>query len=147
MRGSVLALGVVLTSVLIGCGGGGDDITRADFVKRANAICAKTGARFLPEAIGIIAKGAKKPGFDTGKFGAISVSRVLAPGLQAEADQIRALGVPSGDETQVNAILDALQKLTDEAKAAPARVAKAPDPYAKVTKLAAEYGLTKCPQG
>ena len=69
--------------------------------------------------------------------------------MQNQLDQIRALGIPPGDEEQVNAILDAAQEAVDKLQADPSVVIEqnTPDPFAEANKLAKDYGLSTCGNG
>jgi hypothetical protein len=65
--------------------------------------------------------------------------------IQEEIDQIRAIGVPQGDEGQVKAALDEAKQVLDSVKANPAQLAdQSADPFGKANQLLNAYGMTVC---
>ena len=70
---------------------------------------------------------------------------ILSP-VRNEIDELAALGAPSGEEEQVEAIVDALEKALEEAEADPAALSSgnAKNPFAAAGKLAEQYGFDDC---
>jgi len=123
-------------------------IPKAEFVKRANAICRSTLEKITSEVFPVLEKSVDKSEDAKAAAEASLVPTVLVPGLQAEIDEIRALGVPSGDEEQVEAFLGAVQEIVDQGKADPESLgSSAVEPYAEAAALADKYGLISCPYG
>ncbi len=151
----ILIAGCAAAFVVAGCGSSGGDtstasLTKAEFVKRADAICAKGNKQLQVQVVGY----AKKVGWSgktppTDAQATEIASTILIPSVQSQHDKIDALGAPSGEEDQVNAILTALQDAIDQAKKDPAALVRQPhDPtFTKADKLAQDYGLTVCGQG
>src|ERR671932_2184206 len=95
MRAAGLVLALAAASLAAGCGGGGGRLSRDDYVKRADAICAKYNRRIRalrqPRTIaGISAFTAK----------AIPIAR-------RGDDELRSLEPPKGDEATAKAWLAA----------------------------------------
>lgn len=135
----LLSLGLALT----GCGGGGDDeeaapepISKADFTTQANKICADGSAELdaAADALGDAPTQEQIEGF---------AADTLVPNIQAQHDDIEALGAPEGDEDEVDAILAALQDGVDATEADPSAITSG-DPFAQANELAGAYGLTDC---
>ena len=76
------------------------------------------------------------------------VSQVVAPAIQRQAEEIDALGAPSGDEEEVEAIVEALEAGAEEAEEDPGTIVegKTSGPFAEANKLAGEYGFKVCGQ-
>jgi hypothetical protein len=135
----------VVALIVAGCGGGDDNsdtttvsLTKAEWIAKADAICQQGN-----QEIGQAAQqqfGNQKPTADEVKqFG---VGTAL-PNTQTQVDKIRALGAPSGDEDEVNKILDTVQADIDKAKSA----GDVEDStFADGNALAKQYGLKVCGQ-
>jgi ABC-type lipoprotein release transport system permease subunit len=136
---ALLALGVLAA----GCGGSDDDsstsdLTKAEWIAKADAIC-QQGNQEIEQAA--------KEQFGNQKPSAADVQQfargVALLGTQDQVDQIRALGAPSGDEDQVNKILDTVQADIDKAKEA-GDIEEST--FADGNALARQYGLKVCGQ-
>jgi hypothetical protein len=140
----VLAVG--LTAVGCGSSGstastasavGGPSITKAEFVKKANAICAKGNAVDK-------AAGAKLGAQPSEKEITAFVKGTEAPAIQGQIDAIKALGAPAGDEKTVAKILGLAQGALEKVKIEPRIVSTGNDVFAAFAKVAHPYGLTAC---
>jgi hypothetical protein len=136
-----LALGVA------GCGSGKAStqtqavavsaISKAQFVKRANAICARGNAANK-------AAGAKLGGHPSEAQITAFVKGTEVPAVQAQIDAIRALGAPSGEAASVTNILELAQKAVDKVKSEPRIITTPTDVFAAFANVAHPYGLTSC---
>jgi hypothetical protein len=74
------------------------------------------------------------------------VTDTVIPNIQSQIDQLSALPPPSGDEDQVQAILDEAQSALDNAEEDPILITGQgqSDPFVESNKLADTYGLDKC---
>jgi hypothetical protein len=140
------AAAAVLVVVLVaaGCGGSSSSksISKAEFLKKGNAICAKGNRQINQEGQKTFPRSKGKPSkAELTKFS----KQVLIPSVQSEIDGIRGLGAPKGDKAKVNAIVTEAQAALDKGKKDPLiLVSDKQDPFAKANKLANAYGLTKC---
>jgi hypothetical protein len=146
------AMLVVLSAA--GCGGGGGDttgeasssLTKAAFLKKGNAICAKGNEKV-------------EAGFESfSKQHHLSQSRepsdavqeeaaeeVLIPAITAQLEEIRALGTPKGDEGELEEILVGAEEAVEEGEEDPATLlGNEPGKFTEVNKMARRYGLTVC---
>ena len=143
---SRLSGGLLLTAILsvgviaVGCGGGGDNLTKAEFTTQGNAICKKGNQEINKEANKTFTKGQQPSKAEIEKF----ATDTVVPEVQKQIDGLRDLNAPSADEDQVNAILDEAQSANDKAKADPTIFASNGDPFKKANQLAKSYGLTEC---
>jgi hypothetical protein len=133
----------------IGCGGGdsssGPTISKAAFVKKADAVCQGGNSRmevafahFLEEN-----KNVKKPSeAESEKL----VGKVIVPNLKREIKELRALGVPSDDEDRVDAFISAVEEGLETAEGNPqAAVSSSSEAIFGISsRLAKEYGLEVC---
>ena len=136
---ALVALGVIAA----GCGSSSDDsstssLTKAEFIAKADAIC-QQGNQDI-EAAAKQQFGNQKPtAAEVQQF----VTQTALPSTQSQVDKIKALGAPSGDEDQVNHILDTVQADIDKAKASGDIENSS---FADGNALAKQYGLKVCGQ-
>lgn len=151
LAGATLALLAVIL-VLAGCGGGSgstestSSLSKAEFVKKGNAICAKTEK----EVAAGVEKFAKERNFSektppTARQMEQLAGEVLLPKVRKQLDEIRALGIPSGDGEEVEAIFAAVEEGIKKTEEDPGAFAEGGSgPFVKANELAREYGLTVC---
>jgi hypothetical protein len=119
-------------------------IAKAKFTQQANEICQATVKKILNGALPVVGK-AEKESKAAGEAAETKVvSTIMAPALQEEAEEIRALGTPPGEEQQIEAILTAIQKLAEIGEQNPEKIAQS---FASPSNLAERYGLSACPYG
>ena len=115
--------------------------TKSEFLKQGNAIC-KAGNQKINQAFNQI------QGSPTQAQAEQVVTTTVIPSIQGQIDDIRNLGIPSGDETQVNKILNDAQSALDQVKKDPSLITQnGADPFAQANKEASAYGLTVCGSG
>ena len=149
---ALLAALAALALIVAGCGSGSDStsnettssLTKAEFVKQGNAICAK-GSKEINEGF---EKFAKENGFSEKKQPSKAeleegIESIVIPGVRKEIEGIRALGPP---DEEAEAVLDAAEEGLEKGEEDPSLLAKeeSAGPFAKANKLSREYGLTKC---
>lgn len=154
MRGSVFGIGFVLAALLAlaGCGSGSgtaestSSLTKAQFLKQGNAICAK-GGRQINEAYEAFSRkhvaGGKTPSealLDE------AAAEIVLPVRKREVRLLRALGAPSGQEEHVDEMLTAWEEGIEKGEEDPNSLRKAGPEYAfyKSYSMGINYGLTKC---
>jgi hypothetical protein len=141
--GAMVIAGLLLTGLgLAGCGGSGSTaststpaITKAAFVTKANAICGKADPL-------LSAAGAKLSTQPSKTQVAALVRTTYVPSIQTQITQIRALGVPAGEQAVVANMLTLAQADLNKVKSDPALVAT--DVFGDFAKVAHPYGLTAC---
>jgi hypothetical protein len=144
---TALAAMLVLVLVAAGCGSSSkssstSSISKAEFLKKGNAICRKGDQQINQGARKVFPKSKGKPSqAQMTKF----AKGTLIPSVQSQIDGIKSLGAPKGDEAKVKAIVTGAQAALDKGKKNPAiLVSNKQDPFAKTNKLAHAYGLTAC---
>jgi len=147
---ALLAIGmaVALAAAVAGCGGDDDSgstaaaPTKAQFVKEADAICAKGNEEISAQI--------KESGIDGEPSEAQLievVEEIVIPETAKQGEQISELTPPEGDEETVEEITTALAEGVAEAEEDPAAVTAGGDgPFTEATDLAKAYGLTVCGQ-
>jgi predicted lipid-binding transport protein (Tim44 family) len=151
-----LLFGVLAVALVAGCGGGdsssGDStesassLTKAEFIKQADKICAESNESINAEA----EEFAKENEIDTEKATTAEqeevVSDVVAPAIREQAEEIDELGAPSGAEDEVAEIVAAVESGADEAEATPDVLVegKGGGPFKEASKLADSFGLKVC---
>jgi len=112
-----LTLGVVLlVGALTGCGSGDSEtssLTKAQFIRRANAVCVKNTPQDIVGPIDDYIHQHGGSGKDKEELTADAVQQTMLPHFQAQVDEIRALGAPEGDKRQVERFLNSMQQAID----------------------------------
>jgi hypothetical protein len=139
--GPALATSLASGLLAASCGGGDDAPTKAEFIEQADAICKKAHRNFEKEfqqAFG----GERPSNADLKNF----AKSDLVPGTEGQIAEISALEPPSGDQAQVDAIIEAVQAGVDKIKADPGILLPSvpEDPLAEGHRLAKEYGMKEC---
>lgn len=140
----LLATGLATCMLLAayGCGGGSSELSKAEFVKQADAICVDAQKQ-MSKTIGSEPKSL---------YGEPRQTKVLygttAKTLEAEADEIDALGAPSADAAQIEAIVASTRQVVstigDGEELDEKEFHEANSQMAKAEKLAHDYGLKSC---
>jgi predicted small secreted protein len=151
-RGPLALIAAVAMAALLlaGCGGGGEDsssgksISKEDFIAKADAICEK-GTKRLQAAI---FAAVKKPQNLTKVSEADQIKIVktaMVPNVSREVKELRALGIPDGDDEKVDAMIGALEEGVETAEQDPQAVTNSSDVvFGIASRIAGEYGLTAC---
>jgi hypothetical protein len=127
-------------TVAIGCGSSDDELTKAEFLKQGNAICAKGNKEIDAAANKTFEKGKEPSKAQITKF----AEDTLIPSVEEQINGLRDIDPPSADEDQVNKILDEAESALDQTKDDPSLFAANQDPFKKANQLANQYGLTEC---
>jgi hypothetical protein len=150
-------LGAALAVALVaGCGSsddsttaGGDEggsLTKAEFVKQADAICAKGGKEInagfeeFTQEKGI--SETKAPPKDVQEE---AVEEILIPSIGRQIDEVKALGTPAGDEGELDEVIGAEEEVLEEGEENPLAMINGESAKEKeANKLASDYGLKVC---
>jgi hypothetical protein len=124
-----------------GCGGSGSaaPLKKPQFVREANAICANA----VDEREKALSD-ATKEGSDSEPGQAALVTEVALPPVQKMSEELADLGVPVGDEKEVQAIVKAFERGIATVEKDPTSVNGVIGAFAEASKLAEAYGLTSC---
>jgi hypothetical protein len=155
---ALIAALAALALVVAGCGDSDDSttdsgttdsgtaLTKAEFVKQGNAICA-AGNKEIDAGFESFAKENnlnenQEP--TEAQFEEVAQD-ILVPAVSTQIEGLRGLGTPKGDNGEVDQILtnaeDALGEIEDD----PSKISgENGDPFASVNKEARAYGLTAC---
>ena len=151
---SAVAILAVIATIGGGCGGsdGGSStatasISKADFIKKADAICSKaakqTQAEFAEFAKKNQLAATKEP--TPAQYAELGKT-ILIPALKRQVSEIQALGAPSGDEQRIADFLTAVEQAIKKAEAEP-QAARSPEKLlVDADKLIATYGFEVCGQ-
>jgi hypothetical protein len=143
-RGLALAATLIVGLAAAGCGssstGGTSSAStsgaKSEFVAKANAICVKTNAVTEPARL--------KLGYAPNLARVdVAVKKTIAPAIQAEITQIKALPAPSGEQAEVTNIVNLATDGLAMLKRDPA-IFEVGDAFLKFQKVAHPYGLTSC---
>jgi hypothetical protein len=159
----------LLIALAAGCGGGDGDsssqtspadaandvsesnaepLSKAEFIKRASAICSATKQRSsvaFREYAEQNAVPSSGPGLAT--KAADLVETVFVPVYDKQIEEIGALGIPAGDEEEVGAMLTAMQRGVEDATQEPLAFIRQTAALNQASRLAVAYGLPACSNG
>jgi hypothetical protein len=149
-----IAVAVILSGLAVGCGGGSDgpEITKAEFVKKADLICAEYKSQRLAvaekefnpkqrQAIDDGSKAYKEFQAELPVIGEKLLQEKTLPLMRTQHKELEALGAPDGDEEQVEKMLDSMESATDETEEAGFPKALVGNQFDEFEKEAEEYGL------
>jgi hypothetical protein len=131
---------------VVGCGGGGDDstvatVSKAQYIKQADAICGKTENRQLALMKGF-AKREEPPGKSSEEK---LVENVGLPPLVTQLEELEELPLPSTGTAEAEDFLVAFGAGIEKGEKDPGLLLTLePDPFSESKKLAAEFGFKTC---
>lgn len=157
LKKTIFMVAVALVLLVVGCGGsdgGGDTqsstISKAQFIKRANAICKETKRELIDEALRPLdALPEGSPARRKLEFKLVTT--VVAQKFEDEITAIEELGAPPGDEAKIKRILAAIEPAVEEARTEPETYVAGKDyrggkeHYGEAYRLAVDYGMKWCP--
>lgn len=120
--------------------GDGSRLTKAEFIKRADAICERIDEEQLNRLQRVVKEDPSIIEDDQAEAElAISVGMPL---IKQQAAEIEELGAPAGDEEEVQTILDAMTEAAEgvEREVPPSLIGE----FREVNKLAERYGFDAC---
>jgi hypothetical protein len=140
---------MVIALVVAGCGGGDSStaagsISKEEFIAKADSIC-KRGTERIQAALAVALK--NQPNITKvtkGEQEKIVITKMV-PSVSREAKELRALGVPDGDDEKVDAMITALEEGVETAERDPQAVTKSSDAiFGIASRIAGEYGAEAC---
>jgi hypothetical protein len=141
---------MVIALAVAGCGGGSDSssstgsISKEQFIAKADAICKRGTERLQSAIVTVLKKPQNLAKVSQAKQEKI-VTTAMVPNVNREVKELRALGVPDGDEEKVDAIITALEEGVETAERTPEVVTKSSDAVFGISsRIAGEYGATVC---
>jgi len=149
----VMALGVIAA----GCGSSDDStdttdvtvtITKDQLIAQGDTIC-KQGDKEIEEGFESYAEenNIPKNKEPSDEQGVELVETVIVPSIKTQAELIRGLGTPEGDEDEVEAMLDSLDEAVEEAEENPESLFdEKSDPFGDPNQRAEDYGFKVCGQ-
>jgi hypothetical protein len=145
----VLALvGVIAATALAvaGCGGGGDSttaLTKAQFVKRVDALCEEREKERTDKVNAIAAT--LKPGQRLSNARQTEmVKTIIFPNYAKMIENVESLEPPKGDEAEIAAIVKAMKKAQKKVEADPRQAVFSVVMFEEADELATKYGLKHC---
>jgi len=155
IRGPFLLLATMATLIFaVGCGGSSNDevtvqtgsLSKAEFVKKADAICEAARTEFLAKYTNYV-EGHKSDIINPQKQDAVLgevLETILAPNIERQITQISELGAPGNYAPEVTDFLNALQTRLDKAKENPAGLATTPTPFVDAENIARRAAMNGC---
>ncbi len=129
---------LVIAMGAVGCGDDGPHLTKAQFLKRGNAICAQAKAEQVRRASGHEKALVNSPQVN-------DVLPIFLPPMQKELRRLEALNPPQGDEEKIEAMLKWIKWGIKDANSDFLDLyAKRSDPFRRADKEARAYGLDVC---
>jgi hypothetical protein len=164
-RVTTLLAAMAIAAVVAGCGGDGDgsvagasgdgvspasSITEAEFISQAKEICSSRKRQLLKDLgdYSLAYRGRHPNQTASAHAFPSALRKVGIPGLQAQLDALRALGLPSDDDGRAEAYLNAFQEAIDASRV-PGRTTGTQflREFQKSRDLARSYGIGPCAFG
>lgn len=151
----LLAGAMALALVAAGCGSSDDStdtvdvdvtITKDQLIAQGDTIC-KQGDKEIEEGFERYAEenGVPKNQEPSDEQGVEIVEMVIVPSIETQAELIRGLGIPEGDEEEVEAMLDSLDEAVEAAEEDPESLFdEDSDPFGDPNQRAEDYGFKVC---
>lgn len=117
--------------------------SKEDYVAKANALCSKRRKQIQAE----LSEFFQEAQGDEAQRRAVLrglVEETVAPGLKAEAEELRRLGAPQEDVGEVEAVIAAIEAVAAEARKDPETFAENPAALNEAQRLARSYGIGQC---
>lgn len=137
--------------LIAGCGGSSgrnakaETLTKVEFIERADQVCERTDAT---QRFAVRKYLANRPSATASQSSnEAAVLAVGLPAIKVEAKELDELPVPEGDEVEIKAIIDGVEKAVEKGEENPGELVNVKPgggPFAAVGKLAREYGLDAC---
>jgi hypothetical protein len=137
-------LSIAAALLLSSCGGGGDEqpLTKAEYVKQANAIC-KKGVEAKDSVVQALLKAqAQREGKPSKKDYEALITAAL-PALQDMTQELAGLSAPSKGEKVANRMVDQFEAAVKKAEEDPGSALQT-DPFEDATETARSYGIENC---
>lgn len=126
---------LLVAAMLAGCGGP-DQLTKAQFIRQGNEICV-SGIKEREASLAAVVKEAEgEPGPTEAVEGALSPIKEMV-------DELNGLGVPKGDEKEVEAIIAGFEEGIEAIEANP-KQALGGASFQAADEAATAYGLNEC---
>jgi hypothetical protein len=145
-KGTIAAVIAVLTALVLalaGCGGGDDttSLTKAQYVKQANAIC-KKGEEERSALLQSATENVNREFNDAEKEKVVMT--VFVPPYRQTIKKLEELPSPEGEEEKVEAITKAMDVAAKKVEADPLKGLEDISQFEEANKLASDYGITNC---
>ena len=132
-----------LAAIVAGCGGGestaSEPLTKAEFIKAADAICEKADEAQEAELAAYVKKNPKAEANKAEQTKLVAIAGL--PPVRTEIEELAELGVPE----EAEALLGEMEKALEESESDPSSVLDSTDnPFTAVEKEAAKFGFKAC---
>jgi hypothetical protein len=142
---AMLAGLVAVGMLAAGCGSGdGDRLTKAEFIKQADAMCKRVLKDAQTEYFAALRQsvqaGKEGPGGGEGR----DPNDILVDYYRTKTARLADLSPPGADEARIQAMLDALDAAIKEGEKDPTIFAAGTAALKKERRIAKEYGIKEC---
>jgi hypothetical protein len=140
LRFTAALIGATVLAAGVAACGGGEPITKEDYVVQVNQICREANED------AIVAAGETLPENPDADDIRTYWNDTARPSIEERIDEIRAVEVPEGDQDVIDSYIAALEDGTEatQEQVDAGGATEGPDLYAEANRIAEEYGLTEC---
>lgn len=115
---------------------------REEFISQGNEICTESSEKRERQTLPYLEKSVDK-GEEAALLSEI-FEKVVSPSVEDQIEQIEDLGIPEGDEAQVEAIFASMRNVLRKAEGDPLAFRNTVEPFERPEELAIAYGLGSC---
>jgi hypothetical protein len=143
-----LAIGL-LALTMSGCSGSGGSsvepaLTKAQYIKQADAICSKVDQKQLSTLSAYAKKHPKRKGSQSAQEAFVAIGLSL---VKVGIEEIRSLSSPTDDSQAVDSMLDEMDAALKKSEEEPTTVVTGvKNPFEEVNQRTAKYGFEACSQ-
>lgn len=143
VRRAVAAVLVLLSA----CGGGGEELSREEYLKRADAICENGNEELEKASEKAFAEIPEGEAPSEEQFAEYARKTVI-PMVRGQVSELRDLPPPEGGADEVDEIYDAIDKAIDRLENDPSLLTRGgADLFAEADELSRKYGYEVCTGG
>ena len=146
-----LAFALIAAPSLIatGCGGSGSEdetLSKSEFIRRADSLCRKVDQREAGEFAAYGRANAKSFNQDPEKGLEKAIRVLVLPSIRKEIEEIKTLGIPEGDEDQVEGFFTEVEAAIAKTDEDPLSIenSRPQSPFFPSYKLGRAYGFNNC---
>lgn len=130
-------------------GGSGEELEPTsesiqEYVKKANALCRKRKLQVQADVSKVISQISDEEEASKSAIARKVVEEGLAPGMEAEVEELREFGAPSDDVGQVEEFLVAIEATVAKAREDPSAFVNDQAAFVDTQRLAGELGIGQC---
>lgn len=113
-------------------------------VKKADAICAQNGVKIQAAVEKVLVESGRVNGLKKDSTPETIVNDAMAPGVEAEIEDLQKLEASTGSDAGLTAVVKALEEALEKAQEDPKTAVLGSSPFVASEKVGEQYGFSHC---